>query len=196
MKPFCNSKKLLLPKNHNLMFRALILYFLLFFILSCQNLQPRRPINKKKQVFLKESAKRNKNIVAIEQSLFRQVIEIEEKLFFENAPTGFWYAYQKKTNSNKSYPNKGDRVTFKYRIEDLSGNLIYDEEELGNVSFLIDKEDLIPALREGLKYLREGEIGVFLFPSYLCYGFQGDGEKIGINQPLRFTIELLKLDKI
>ena len=178
------------------MFRTPILYFLLFFILSCQNLQPRRPLNKKKQVFLKESAKRNKNIVAIEQSLFRQVIEIEEKLFFDNAPTGFWYAYQKKTNSNKSYPNKGDRVTFKYRIEDLSGNLIYDEEELGNVSFLIDKEDLIPALREGLKYLREGEIGVFLFPSYLCYGFQGDGEKIGINQPLRFTIELLKLDKI
>ena len=196
MKPFCNSKKLLLPKNQNLMFRTPILYFLLFFILSCQNLQPRRPLNKKKQVFLKESAKRNKIIVAIEQSLFRQVIEIEEKLFFENAPTGFWYAYQKKTNSNKSYPNKGDRVTFKYRIEDLSGNLIYDEEELGNVSFLIDKEDLIPALREGLKYLREGEIGVFLFPSYLCYGFQGDGEKIGINQPLRFTIELLKLDKI
>ena len=196
MKPFCNSKKLLLPKNQNLMFRTPILYFLLFFILSCQNLQPRRPLNKKKQVFLKESAKRNKNIFAIEQSLFRQVIEIEEKLFFENAPTGFWYAYQKKTNSNKSYPNKGDRVTFKYRIEDLSGNLIYDEEELGNVSFLIDKEDLIPALREGLKYLREGEIGVFLFPSYLCYGFQGDGEKIGINQPLRFTIELLKLDKI
>jgi FKBP-type peptidyl-prolyl cis-trans isomerase len=40
-----------------------------------------------------------------------------------------------------------------------------------------------------------GEIGVFLFPSYLCYGYQGDGEKIGINQPLRFTIELLKLEK-
>jgi len=54
---------------------------------------------------------------------------------------------------------------------------------------------LIPALREGVKYLRPEEIGVFLFPSYLCYGYRGDGEKIGINQPLRFTIELLKLEK-
>ena len=178
------------------MFRPLLLSLILFCILSCQNLEPRRPINKQKQVFLRESAKRNKNIINIEQSLFRQVIEREDKLYFEVAPLGFWYAYQKNTNSDTRYPDKGDRVTFKYRIEDLSGNLLYDEKELGSVSFFIDQEELIPALREGLKYLRSGEIGVFLFPSYLCYGYQGDGEKIGINQPLRFTIELLKLEKI
>jgi len=66
---------------------------------------------------------------------------------------------------------------------------------LGEVSFFLDQKNLIPALREGVKYLRPEEIGVFLFPSYLCYGYRGDGEKIGINQPLRFTIELLKLEK-
>ncbi len=178
------------------MFRKLLLSLFLVVVLSCQNLEPRRPINKKKQVFLKESARRNKNIIAIEQSLFRQAIEQEEKLSFESTPLGFWYAYQKNnTNSDSNYPKKGDRVTFKYRIEDLSGNLLYDEKELGDVSFFLDQEDLIPALREGVKYLRLGEIGVFLFPSYLCYGYQGDGEKIGINQPLRFTIEIIKLEK-
>ena len=41
-----------------------------------------------------------------------------------------------------------------------------------------------------------GDTVVFLFPSYLCFGYQGDGEKIGINQPLRYTIELLKHEKI
>lgn len=177
------------------MFRALCLSLLTISVLSCQKHQPRRPINKQKQVFLKESAKRNKNIIDIEQSLFRQAIRLEKKLSFENTPQGFWYAYQKNTNSNGSYPKKGDRVTFKYRIEDLNGNLLYDEKELGIVSFFVDQEDLIPALREGVKYLRVGEIGVFLFPSYICYGYQGDGEKIGINQPLRFTIELLNLEK-
>ena len=177
------------------MFRKLFLFLFLIGVLNCQNLEPRRPINKQKQVFLKESAKRNKNIIAIEQSLFRQAIEKEDKLSFESTPLGFWYAYQKNTYSDDSYPKKGDRVTFKYRIEDLSGNLLYDEKELEDVSFFVDQEDLIPALREGVKYLRPGEIGVFLFPSYLCYGYQGDGEKIGINQPLRFTIELLKLEK-
>ena len=177
------------------MFRTFLLYLLVMGVLCCQNLEPRRPINKQKQVFLKESANRNKNIIAIEQSLFRQAIQQDEKLSFESSSQGFWYAYQKNTDSGGSYPIKGDRVTFRYRIEDLNRNLLYDEKELGDVSFFVDQEDLIPALREGLKYLREGEIGVFLFPSYLCYGYQGDGEKIGINQPLRFTIELLKLEK-
>ena len=40
-----------------------------------------------------------------------------------------------------------------------------------------------------------GDVAVFLFPSYLCFGYLGDGEKIGINQPLRFTIEMLKIEK-
>ena len=177
------------------MFRIFFLYLVSIGVFGCQNLEPRRPINKQKQVFLKESAKRNKNIIAIEQSLFQQVIKQETKLSFESSPQGFWYAYQKNTNSSGSYPIEGDRVTFRYRIEDLDGNLLYDEIELGDVSFFVDQEDLIPALREGVKYLRSGEIGVFLFPSYLCYGYQGDGEKIGINQPLRYTIELLKLEK-
>ena len=37
--------------------------------------------------------------------------------------------------------------------------------------------------------MRPMEIAVFLFPSYLCYSYQGDGVKINANQPLRFTIE-------
>lgn len=181
-------------KNLNLIFR--ILFLLNFLIhLSCQNPEPRRPINKQKKFFLKESAKRNKNIIAIEQSLFQQAIDQEKKLSFKNSPQGFWYAYKKKIDSDESYPQKGDLVSFKYRIEDLNGNLLYNEKDLGNVNFFVDQEDLIPALREGIKYLRPKEIGVFLFPSYLCFGYQGDGEKIGINQPLRFTIELLKLKK-
>jgi len=176
------------------MIRTLFVFSFFINFLSCQNHEPRRPINKQKQVFLKESAKRNKNIFAIEQSLFQQAIKQDNKLSFNQTPQVYWYAYQKK-KKNKVLPIKGDRVTFKYRIEDLNGNLLYDEKKLGNVTFFIDQEDLIPALREGVKYLRSGEIGVFLFPSYLCYGYQGDGDKVGINQPLRFTIEILKLEK-
>ena len=39
--------------------------------------------------------------------------------------------------------------------------------------------------------MRPNEIVVFLFPSYLCYGYQGDGNKVGASQPLRYTIERL-----
>ena len=67
--------------------------------------------------------------------------------------------------------------------------------ELGEVNYLVDKEDLLPALRYAIKELKETEIGVFLMPSFLGFGYQGDGDKIGINQPLRFTIQLNSLKK-
>jgi len=70
--------------------------------------------------------------------------------------------------------------------------MIYDQKSLGTVEYAVDQEDLLPALREALRIMKADEVVVFLFPSYLCYGYQGDGEKIGINQPLRFTIERLK----
>ena len=61
---------------------------------------------------------------------------------------------------------------------------MYSKQELGTIDFLVDQEDVIPAIREGVKLLSEGDSGIFLFPSHLCYGYQGDREKIGSNQPL------------
>jgi FKBP-type peptidyl-prolyl cis-trans isomerase len=62
------------------------------------------------------------------------------------------------------------------------------------VEYAVDQEDLLPALREAIRMMRPEEVVVFLFPSYLCYGYQGDGEKIGVNQPLRFTVERLPIN--
>lgn len=167
----------------------IILLLIISMVSCCQESEPRRPINKQKQIFLKESAKRNKSKINIEQNLFKQAIKKDTNLKFNSSSKGFWYAYKKKGRSPAIMPIKGDRVTFKYRIEDLNQNLLYDEDQLGIVSFHVDQEDLIPALREGVKYLTGGDVAVFLFPSYLCYSYQGDGIKIDANQPLRFTIE-------
>ena len=92
-------------------------------------------------------------------------------------------------------PQKGEEVVLSYRIEDLNKNVLYDEKQLGEARFLVDQEDFLPALREAAKVLRVGQKAVFLFPSYLCYGYQGDFDKIGSNQPLRFTIKLVSLSK-
>ena len=95
------------------------------------------------------------------------------------------------TDSVKVRPKRGDRVRFDYKIEALDGTVLYDEMELGTVSYLVDKEELLPALREAVKVLSVNEVATFLFPSYLCYGYQGDDEKVYIDQPLRFTIKLV-----
>ena len=74
------------------------------FFLGCKELEPRRPINKQKQFFLKESAIRNKNTLAVEQTLFRKIIKKEQNLEFKISPKGFWYAFKKENNESLFVP--------------------------------------------------------------------------------------------
>jgi gliding motility-associated peptidyl-prolyl isomerase len=160
-------------------------------MVSCSEPTPRYPLNKKNDAFLIQSAKRNKNLYNFEQRLLKNAVQKDSLLSYQNSEAGFFYAIIKQMDSSLPTPKKGEKVRFQYQIDDLEKNSIYDQETLGIVDYSIDQEDLLPGLREGLRIMREGEVVVFLFPSYLCYGYQGDGEKIGINQPLRFTIERL-----
>ena len=90
-------------------------------------------------------------------------------------------------------PKSGDEVEFFYNILDLDGNDIYKDDNLNPLKYIVDKEEIIPALRYGIKELKVEESGVFLMPSYLCFGYQGDGEKIIPNQPLIIQINLISL---
>jgi len=165
--------------------------FTLFFLsIACTGPQPRKPVNTKKVSFLKGSVERNKNIINQQQLQFKKIIAQDSTLNYIASSTGFWYAYLLRTES-KVKPKRGDKVRFNYKIEALDGTVLYDEMELGTVSYLVDKEELLPALREAVKILSVNEVATFLFPSYLCYGYQGDDEKVDINQPLRFTIKLV-----
>jgi len=163
--------------------------FLIFVSQSCEENKTRYPLNKKKDVFLKTSAYRNKGLYSREEFLIKKAAKLDSLNKYHISDVGFLYAKIKSTNKNFTLPEKGEKVRFKYQIEDLDKNIIYSYEELGIVEYLIDQENLLPALREGIRIMRPMEIAVFLFPSYLCYSYQGDGVKINANQPLRFTIE-------
>lgn len=158
-------------------------------LIRCSEPQARKPINTPTNSFLKGSVTRNKNIIKQQQNQFKKIIAQDSTLDYKASSTGFWYAYLAYSDK-RELPKRGDEVSFNYKIEALDGTLLYDEMELGTVNYLVDKEDLLPALREAVKVLSVDEIATFLFPSYLCYGYQGDDEKVEINQPLRFTIKL------
>lgn len=164
---------------------------MIFSTSSCYQENPRLPLNKKKKIFLNSSAKRNKLLIAREEIMIKKSLINKDTLNFKLSEKGFLYAYLKKSYQNKSLPTKGTKVFFKYQIQDLDKNIIYNYNHLGVVEYSVDEENLLPALREGIRLMRSGEVVVFLFPSYLCFGYQGDGEKIGTNQPLRITIERL-----
>ena len=167
--------------------------FLTFISQSCEESKTRYPLNKKKDVFLKTSAYRNKALYSSEELLIKKAAKLDSLNNYHISDVGFLYAKIKSTNKNLPLPEKGEKVRFKYQIEDLDKNIIYSYKELGIVEYLIDQENLLPALREGIRIMRPTEIAVFLFPSYLCYSYQGDGIKINANQPLRFTIERIPI---
>ncbi len=168
--------------------RILLLVFLIFALTSCQNTAPRRPINKSKTSFLTSSAQRNKMLLAREEDMLKKAVLADSFFDFNRSETGYFFAYKKQANLKLPLPQKGELVHFEYQVATLDNRLLYDRAEMGKNSYAIDQEDLLPALREGLRIMREGDVVVFLFPSYLCFGYQGDGHKIEINQPLRFTI--------
>ena len=174
--------------------RKSILLIGLFFLFACAEQEARRPIYRSNDKGMGQSIDRNKKINAQQQELFKKTIEKDSTLTYFASPVGYWYAYNNKTQATVK-PTRGDMVKFNYTIQTLNGNIIYDEMELGTVDYLVDKEELLPALRYAVKDLSMGDIGVFLMPSYLGYGYQGDGEKIGINQPLKFTIQLTDIKK-
>jgi len=172
--------------------RTIGLFFLLIFFICCAHIEPRLPLNKGKQIFLNSSALRNKQMLVKEERLLIKSAKQDSLLSYEKSEAGYLFAFKQRATSNVQLPQKGDQVRFQYQIEDLEKNIIYDKDKLGLVNYSIDEEDLLPALREALRIMRPNEVAVFLFPSYLCFSYQGDGDKIGINQPLRFTIERLK----
>ena len=166
-------------------------YLMVFLTFSCYQDNVRYPIGHRKKSFLNSSAKRNKLILAREEVMIKRALKKENSLSFSLSEKGFFYAYIRKSFDKTLLPVKGEKVIFKYQIQDLEKKIIYDYKELGAVEYYVDEENILPALREGIRLMKSGEIVSFLFPSYLCYGYQGDGQKIGNNQPLRFTIERL-----
>lgn len=174
-------------------FNNLILkIFFITFFYACSNQEARKPVNSNNNYFLKQSAKKNKKLFSHEQKLIQKAIKNDSSFIYKKSKSGFWYTYLNETNNLN--PKNGDKVKFNYFIQDLEKNILY-KDKLDTITYFVDKEEILPGLRKAIKILSQGEIAVFLFPSYLCYGYQGDGEKVGINQPLRFTVNLISIKK-
>lgn len=160
--------------------------------ISCQELPARKALNKSQEVFLKQSALRNKDRYETESKALKAAAEQDSLHPYKKGAKGYYYSLSGGKRTGINHPKKGDWVAVDYQIENLGGKVLYTFEEVETENFLVDREDVLPALREGVKHLKNGEVGVFLFPSYLCYGYQGDGDKIGVSQPLKIYIHLLE----
>lgn len=175
--------------------RAIKIIFSLFagsiLLSSCNNQQARKPISYSSGSFMKESVARNKKLIAGEESKIDSVIRKDTASKYIATPKGYWYKYDiKSTSADSIRPKKGDVAYFDYEIKDLNGNVIYTELELRPQTYLVDKQNIMMGMRDGIKLMKKGEKVTFLFPSHMGYGYHGDNRRIGHNEPLMTTIFL------
>jgi len=167
-----------------------ILMFVLFF-LGCSQQKARKPISQSSGTFLKESAERNKKLIASEESKIDSIIKSNPDSNYISSKKGYWYIYESKNDQDTLRPKKGDVAYFNYEIKDLRGNIIYSELELKPQEYHVDKEQkIIIGLRHGIKLMHKKEKITFLFPSHVAYGYHGDEKRIGANQPIICTVTL------
>lgn len=160
------------------------------FMSSCHENPARMPVSRKSGTFLKESVERNKELIAIEEAAIDSILNLNPDLKFEKSLKGYKYSITKPNTQETYLPKAGDIVTFNYEIADIFGKVIYTKEELKEMVYKVDKQDLMIGLRDGIKRLKVGEEAVFYFPSHLCFGYHGDNNKIDVNYPLKITVNI------
>jgi gliding motility-associated peptidyl-prolyl isomerase len=174
--------------------------FLIVFsiLLACGGPEPRKPVEVRSGGFIKESVARNRELLAREESRIKEIITQDSLHNYLSTASGSWYYYNHKIDAATYTPRAGDLVTIRFNILSLDNDTIYSEEEIGDLEYLVDKEDkdvLFPGLRNSVKILKETETATFLFPSSLAYGYPGDKGRIGTNVPIKSTITLLQIEK-
>jgi len=171
----------------------IIIFLSIVLMISCSKPEPRKPIVRKTSSFMTESVERNKALNKIEEESLKLKMDKDTLHEYISSEHGFWYFYNKKNTSDGDLPVIGDEVIFSYEIKDLNGTVLYSKEELGEKHYLIDREELITGLQEGIKLMKKDEVISFLFPFYKAFGYTGN-ERIKPNQSLIYTVHLKEIN--
>ena len=174
--------------------RSFFLFIAIIFGVSCTPEAARKPISKKTSSFIKTSVAFNKAVNASEEMAIKALIKKDSLYSYTASSHGFWYK-QLQNGEGLNTASTGDMLYYTCEIYTLAHEIIYSKEALGTQKYILNKQEIIEGLRNGLQLMHQGDEWVFLFPSYQAYGFVGDTQKIGINQPLIYKVQLNKITK-
>lgn len=90
-------------------------------------------------------------------------------------------------------PGRLDTVKVHYRATYIDGREFETSRDRGERPSSFTLDAVIRGWREGLLLMPSGSVYEFTIPSQLAYGLQGSPPKIGPNQTLIFTIELIEV---
>jgi gliding motility-associated peptidyl-prolyl isomerase len=155
-----------------------------------QHQQARKPISHSEGSFMRESIDRNKKLIAGEEGRIDSIIKSNPAIKYYASKKGYWYYYEVQNQKDTLRPKRGDVAYFDYEVKDLDGNVIYSEVQNRPQVYHVDKQNIMMGLRDGIKLMHKNEKVIFLFPSHMGYGYHGDNNRIGHNEPLICTVTL------
>jgi FKBP-type peptidyl-prolyl cis-trans isomerase FkpA len=169
---------------------APLLFLCVLFITSCGNDgQPR--VNGQIRSISKDSLiNYNRKIVKSEDQEIEDYIG-RHQLKMEKTSTGLRYLIY--VHGNGPAVTKGKRVTLKYSVRLITGDLLYSSEGGNPMEFETGHGGVESGLEEGIFLLHTGDHAKFIVPSHLAFGLLGDQDKIPQQATLVYDIELVKL---
>ncbi len=89
-----------------------VLIFIALFLTACSDKQARRPVSVKTgNTFLKESAKKNKELLTSEEALIESIIKKDTTHTFVDSQHGFKFYYTQQNPDANYSAQFGDKVT-------------------------------------------------------------------------------------
>jgi FKBP-type peptidyl-prolyl cis-trans isomerase len=124
---------------------------------------------------MSELAELNRYLVMKDRERILNYIERKD-LRMEETGSGLWYTIRSEGIGDRFIDN--DRIAIEYECTLLDGTFCYSSSESGPKEIIIGKSRIESGLDQGLRMLRPGAEAVFIIPSFLAWGFPGDGNRI------------------
>jgi FKBP-type peptidyl-prolyl cis-trans isomerase FkpA len=166
----------------------LIYLFVVVFLFSCKEEEPRVKINESE---LKKSLiEINKDKVRLENE---QIDNFVKRYGWpvEKTGTGLrYYIYEQGTGDVA----KADMIaTIDYCVTLLSGDTAYTSNDSGPQEFLVNMDNVESGLHEGIQYMQVGDRAKLILPSYLAHGLLGDSKKIPPRTSIVYDVKLISI---
>lgn len=134
----------------------------------------------------------NKQMVRRESDSIRKFLE-ESKWQVQETGSGLRIHWLQNTGKPDDYFGKLLRI--RYRVFFLDGQTVFERGFSQAYTIQLGKGMEIKGLEEGLALMAVGSKANLIIPSHLAYGLYGDRERIPGATPLRYEVELLKVQE-
>ena len=160
----------------------------LLVLFSCDEKKPKQqsPITKSEMKNSMEKA--NRYLLNEEEEDIENYVK-RHGLTMTSTGTGLRYQILKQGSEQRI--EKGERVTMKYELYSIAGDLIYSSENDGVKSFVVGEGAVESGLDEAMTYLHRGDVAKLIIPFHLAFGLHGDDDKIPEYATLVYTIKII-----